>query len=458
MRSFIVLCLTTVVATTGCRGPTRQAVAPPSLDAHGRSWVLRRPDTQAVVEYAAQLGERANPDTRTPFDVADGVTLSEAEAVALVLNPELRIARMEARVPLAGAFQAGHLPDPRLEFDVLRILSSIASPWVLGSALEFTIPLSARLPNERAHAFAEADAATQAAHVAEEAVRRRVRDAWNRWSATGERMALVRTYLEDLGEVIRVGQSLREADQIGTPQLRVLEIEQIKREGDLHTLEIEQDVQRTALLGLMGLVPEAEIELVPELTGEIADPGTAADREHLRRGNLELALARARYEAAERGLTVELCRRTPDLNIGPAGGTEEGDPRVGGAGGITLPLWNRNRRAIAEARATRDAARTAYEARYEILVTELSEARGSQRLTRTRSEWLTTRVGPLADKQLAELQNISALGDMDVLILKDALTSVLETKLQVLDVRMERALIANHIRSLVEPLEGPSLR
>ncbi len=44
----------------------------------------------------------------------------------------------------------------------------------------------------------------------------------------------------------------------------------------------------------------------------------------------------------------------------------------------------------------------------------------------------------------------------DVLILKDALSTVLKTKLQLLDARVERSLASNRRRALVEPLRTPT--
>ena len=81
-------------------------------------------------------------------------TIGEGETVALVFNPDLRVARLRVGVAEATAEYAGLWDDPELSIDVLNITSSVPNPWVLGSALAFTIPVSGRLRVEKARADA----------------------------------------------------------------------------------------------------------------------------------------------------------------------------------------------------------------------------------------------------------------------------------------------------------------
>lgn len=455
MRFTVPACLLSVALLLG--GCQSYRPAPPNLNSHVRSWTVRSPDSSGVRAYAAALS-RLNPGERGPFDASDGFGPEEAEAVALLLNPELRVARLEARVPLLSACEAGRWEDPEFNLDLLRVLESVPSPWLLATGLRFTIPVSGRLSAERARAFAEADAAFCAAYVAEIDVVTRLREAWNRWTVTGERISLLTAYVDGLQEILEFAQAQRDANQIGEPELRVLALEQVRRQGELVALRNEKVRQFLDLKKLMGLTPEADVALVPAMADDAISTEPEAERARLRLVSPDLALAHARYVEAERALQVEIKRQYPDLGLAPLYENEDGEPRLGVGGGVTLPLWNRNRQAIAESRAERDAARGAYQARYQLLVADLADARADHRTATDTGRWLRDRVAPMADLQLADLRKLGQLGDMDVLILKDALTGVLESKLQILDTHFQKAQAATRIRALVHPPRTPSLR
>mgnify|MGYP001818299459 CR=1 FL=1 len=450
----LVRVLPAVLLLGGCQS---YRSAPPRLDAHAQAWRSRSPDAEGVRSYATSLA-RLNPGEHGPFDVNDGLSLEEGEVVALLYNAELRVARLDARVPLMSACQAGILDDPEFNLDILRALESVPSPWILGTGLGFTIPISGRLSAEKTLAFAEADAARSAAYVAEIDVITRLREAWNQWTTTGERIRLLDTYLEGLQEILRFAHARREAKQIGEPELRILELERVRREGELITLRNEEKRQVLSLKKLMGLTPDAELTLLAVLSEDAPPAPPQAEQARLRAVNPELALADSRYREAERALQLEIRKQVPDLRLGLLYENEEGEPRLGVGGGSALPLWNRNRRAVAESRAERDAARGAYQARYEQLVAELADARADLFTAAARDAWVRERVAPMADQQLQDLRRLGELGDLDVLILKDALTGVLEAKFQILDARLQKAQASTRIRALIQPPRTPTTR
>lgn len=451
MRHRVFPLLAAGLAAVGCQAPS---VEVPRLVPDTIAWNARSPRQESVRAYAAALN-RLNPRSGGDFDAADGLTLEEAESVALIFNPDLRVARLEARIPLVGACQSGVPDDPRLQFDVLRVLQSISSPWVLATGLGFTIPLSGRLAAERVRAFAEADAALRAALVSEWSLVVRLREAWIEWSATEDRSALLEAYLSQLDEILVAARAQRAAGQIGATELRVLDLERVSRAGELVVLRAQQVRTVLDLKALMGLSPSADVELVPGFPGDPADVAWEGETARLTSANLELALAQAEYMAAERALKHEASQRFPDIEVGPIFESEEGIERSGAGVGIPLPLWNRNRRAIAEAWARRVAARAAYQATYETLVSALARARADHAAAMTRGAWLTDRVAPLADQQLTDVRRLGELGDLEVLILKDALSAALDAKLNLLDARRERAIASNRRRALTEPLWTP---
>jgi hypothetical protein len=159
-----------------------QRYQPRSLDPeeHRARWLERSPQSAGVVEFAQQLADSG--DSVSEYDPSDGITCAEAELIALVFNPELRLARLRAGMTAATAEHAGLWDDPEFSIDFLRITESVSTPWVITPGLAFTIPISGRLEVEKSRA----DAALRAelTRVAEDEwrVRHKVRQVWLAWS------------------------------------------------------------------------------------------------------------------------------------------------------------------------------------------------------------------------------------------------------------------------------------
>lgn len=356
----------TLLLVAGCQSYEHE---PLDLAGYRQMWEARDVASEGVQAFAQRLNARTE---QAPFDADDGVSLREAEAIALVFNPELRAVRLEARGPAMGAEHAGRWDDPQLGVDVLRILESVEEPWISGVGLDFTIPLSGRLGAEKALADAEAAAAWHEAATAEWEVLGRLREAWVRWSASRQRAVLLADYLTRLDGMSNVADRLADAGEITTLEARLLRIERLTRQAESARLMAEASAGRVAILSLLGLVPEAEIDLVPTLALE----SEARDEDrHLRLlEHPRMKLATARYEVAEQRLRTEIKKQYPDLAIGPRFEEEEGQSRVGLGLGIPVPVFNANRREITEAAAQRDAERARAEETYEDLAHEVAAA------------------------------------------------------------------------------------
>lgn len=422
------------------------------LDAHQASWAGRAAERDRVKAFADELA-KLNAQDAAAFDPDDGLSLAEAELVALLFNPQLRVARLQAKAPLLGAREAGRWEDPEFDFDLLRFTQSVDDPWIVGASIKFTVPISGRLGAEKDKALAQANVEQRKVHLAEWSLLTELRNAWARWTGAKQRLALLEEYLTDLDEIISLARTQRKANRIGAPDLRVLELEKVTRVGQAASLTTQLQQQRLTLLAMLGLTPQAPWRL--EMSLAAAAPQDADHRALLREHNLELAIAKAKYEAADRAFALEIRKQYPDLVIGPGYEDEEGLSRAGVVLSIPIPLLNQNRRPIAETRARRDAAKAAYEAQYEMLVTKLAQAQISARAAAQRNDYLTTQVAPMVDQQTRDLRRLAELGDLDVLVILDALTRTFETKVQVLEASVDRAVAVNALRSLLRPLQTP---
>lgn len=460
----------------------RYAPSPLNLPAHHAGITARDPFAPEVVAYAERL---AVPSTQpSQFDAGDGLSLAEAEAVALLFNPELRLARLKADVPRVGAAEAGRWEDPQLGIDGERIINGVENPWVLGGMLSLTIPISGRLSVERDKARSEATAGELRALAEERRVLAELRAAWAQWSAATERAALTRQFIAELEPVVERAERLRTAGELDPVDTRLLRIERVSQTAKLHGYEADARAAEVELKARLGLLPTADVKLVASISTpsgiglspmlseahrrdapaiqmsrplgerESGDAAAAAlfDRARAEAINQHprVRLARAEYEIAERTLKLEIRKQYPDLNIGGGFGTDEGDERVLFGASLPLPLFNANRRAIAEARAGREVARAAAEFEYVRLLAEASVAQVRLDAANERLAYVEKELAPIADEQVADARRLAQLGDFNTLVLLEALKAAHEAKLEVLDTRLNLTFDARRLEALLE--------
>ena len=433
------------LALTAC-----QQYAPSPLDLHSHQADLAARDAfaPAVVSYAERLAIPSTQPSR--FHADDGLSLQEAEVVALFFNPELRIARLKARVPRVGAREAGRWEDPELGIDSERIIEGVDDPWVLGGMVNLTIPISGRLGVEREQAQSEADAAVLRALAEERRVLAELRAAWARWSAASERAALTEQLVAELDPVVERAERLRAAGELDPVDARLLRIERVSQTAKLRSYEADARATEIELKARLGLLPTADVKLLPSIpippvhrTADDQLPAVIAEHPRVR-------LARAEYEVAERTLKLEVRKQYPALKIGGGFGTDEGEERVLFGAALPLPLFNANRRAIAEARASREVARAAAEAEYERLLAEASVAQVRLEATRERLSYVEKELAPLADQQVADARRLAQIGDFNTLVLLEALQTAHQAKLEVLDARLDLTLDSRRLEALLE--------
>jgi len=428
--------------------------APLDLAAHDAAWAARDPASPGVAAYAERLAAATTRPAEATFDPGDGLSLREAEVVALFFNPRLRAARLKARAAAAGAAEAGRWEDPVLRVDAERIIQAVEHPWVAGGMLGLTLPISGRLAAETDRAAAAADAARAAAAVEEQRVLAELGAAWAELAALDQRIALTASFGEDLQAFTSQAERLRAAGELGPLEAGLFKLERVRQATELRVLAPQRREQELAVRGLLGLTPDAPVRLVPALPPPV-DPAAAADRRRLLVGrHPRLRQARADYEVAERTLAMEVREQFPDLTLGGGFGRDEGTTRVLGGLSLPIPIFNGNRRAIAEAAANRDAARATAEATYEELVSALARAEASLAAARARREALEQDLAPLADQQVRAARELGRLGATSTLVVFEAVTRAQETRLAILDAVAKEAAARVAVEALVRPAAG----
>ncbi len=407
----------------------------------------------AEQETLRAFSQRLASGTDAPgtLDHEDGIDVAEAEVIALFYNRDLRLARLRAGVALANAETAGLWEDPVFRFDGAELLSP-SGPFEYGLTMSLTLPVSGRLAVEEDRADAAYHAELRRVVDAEWSVRAQVREAWAVWSVASERLKLIDEVLQAIDRVGTVSDRLEEAGELTRVEARLIRAQRLAIRVQRVSVAAAAEQARLDLLGLMGLLPNAQVRLVLALpTVEI--PGATDPTDRLIRVNTSLAALRADYLVAEESLRLEVRKQYPDIEVGPGLGSEDNDDRLLLGASLPIPILNANRGGIAEARANRELARAAAEAEFERLAFQLASATARLEAAEQQRQVLEQELIPMLDEQASEIDRLADLGEVNTLILMETVTRRFEAKNQILDLH----LTAVRGRVEVSRLLGPEI-
>ena len=436
-----------LIVLAGCQSYER---VPLELADHRAALDARLIATEPISYFVERLSEAGN-QVPERFDPNDGLSPAEGEVLALFYNPDLRLARLDAGVALATFETAGLWEDPQFGFDGAEILSP-SGPFEYGLTLSLTIPISGRLGVEKDRAGAAYEAELRRIVDAEWSTRAAVRSAWASWSAESERLRLLREVIGQVERISAITDRLETAGELTRVEARLLRAELVETRADVAEAVLAEARARVELLGLMGLPPDAPVELLPAIPpASIGEISGAIER--LIEANTTLAVRRAEYQIAEETLRLEVRKQYPDITIGTGYGSEDNDDRLLLGVSIPIPILNANRAGIAEAKARREVARAAAETTFERLTRELSMARAAYDASRTQRDAFERDLVPMLDEQASEVEQLIDLGEVNTLLLLETVTRGFEAKSRLLDLRLAETDAAIEITRLLGPDE-----
>lgn len=437
-----------LIVLAGCQSYER---VPLELADHRAALDARLIATEPISFFVERLSEAGN-QVPERFDPNDGLSPAEGEVLALFYNPDLRLARLDAGVALATFDTAGLWDDPQFGFDGEEVLSG---PFNYGLMLSLTIPISGRLGVEKDRAGAAYEAELRRIVDAEWSTRAAVRSAWASWSVASERLLLLREVIGQVERISAITDQLETAGELTRVEARLLRAELVETRADVAEAVLAEARARVELLGLMGLPPDAPVELLPAIPpASIAE--TTGANERLIEANTTLAVRRAEYQVAEETLRLEVRKQYPDITIGTGYGSEDNDDRLLLGVSIPIPILNANRAGIAEAKARREVARAAAETTFERLTRELAMARAAYDASRTQRDAFERDLVPMLDKQASEVEQLIDLGEVNTLLLLETVTRRFEAKSRLLDLRLAETNAAIEITRLLGPDEPES--
>ena len=343
--------------------------------------------------------------------------LADVARTALVGNPDLNRLRLAKANSARVASETGWWDDPELDVDALRIVNPSSHPFLMGSSLAFAIPLSGVPGCEKKAARFYAAADAEAVRAAERDVAAEARASAVRLAALRARAALLADYDADtrLRRAFAVAEKLCAAGELASGDLAAARRRRHARLHALREAQREAAAEEAALVKTLGYLPGVSVAVpAVEGHGDHRLPPAVAPLDLVRHPKVREAVAR--FEGGEAALEAAIRRQYPDLKIGPAYDREEGLDRIGLTAGLTLPLWNRNRRGIAEAEGARDAARLDALAVWRGLACDAAAAR-----TRL-AQLLDHPPAPGSDRDAAEkLVAAGELGPLDYLAVREEL-------------------------------------
>lgn len=383
----------------------------------------------------------------------DGLTLEEAELLALYLNPRLRSVRQDAQVLATSAEYAGLWQDPEIGVDALRILEDVEEPWVSGASLSFTIPVSGRLSVARDQAEAEARAAIVEAWAEEQQVLLELRQTWADWQAATEALAVSRRLYNDLQHLVELTNRREELGELIAAEAVAFRLAEARLRLDIAQIEALETQTKLRVFDLLGLMPGADVMLVSD--GASA-PARANLADVVYQRSPQVILAAARYQAAEERLRLEVRKQYPDITLAPLYGKEEGMDRLGLGFSIPIPILNGNRQGIAEADAAREAARTEWEQAVQEALSAKAQAEAELAAARQRFTMLEDTIVPLAAQQIDQARQLAELGELNTLLILEALQAEREAALDLIDARASANGIVAKLHYIL-PDEAPSM-
>ncbi len=337
------------------------------------------------------------------LDLQDGMSADEAAVLAVLINPSLRAVRDERGLADAQLSRAGLLPDPELSFDFEAPTGGDTAGTVnaFGLGLSWDVASlvahSANVRAAKAHrAAVEMDVAWQEWQVAQNA-----KAAVFQLASLTQQVALQEETQQRLQDSVEL---IRKAVANGTRTGRDLSAAQTQsRKVQATLLDLRQRAahQRLQLNRLLGLPPEHEVRLSADvnLPSSFQPPAASDLLADLECRRLDLVALRRGYDSQEAAVRAAILNQFPRLTLGPTVGRDiENVDTVGFGLAVDLPVFNRNRGAIAVEKATRKKLFDEY-------VNRVFEARSDVEMLLSRIEFLSEQIA-VAGQAQPELEEL----------------------------------------------------
>ncbi len=355
---------------------------------------------------------------------------AELRRVGLLMNPELLKARLSYAKSQGKAEYAGLWDDPSMGMEFERVFALDINNHSLSPTLALPVTGLPALRKQIAEQYTEVDYWTmrdkERSYMAElDVLCYKLMAAEAKLGLMRRRLTALRDEQQSMTRLLELGEVAFADYQTGTERLN----ETIKQVQEQETEQLALQQQLIRSLGLhpsvTGLKPSGRLPhgvpaavSAPSADSMLALPVVKA--------------AMAGYGAVETELRAEIRKQYPELGISGLYGVEDDNEKMVLGVEFSLPLWNRNREAIATATGERDIKQAETIQTWRDLVQKSSALAAQQKLllTHCRSEYSRLIELEAATEQQEKLFN---LGESKLLELAEARHLAYERKLAYLD-------------------------
>ena len=412
--------------------------------------VQRKLQQASLNNLAAEFSSagRAEP----ALDIAEGIGPDEAGLAALVLNPALKVKRLERGIAAGQLVAAGLYPNP--SFDNKSLLGSqrpTGRKSIEGSFSMEVLRWQEQFANVQIKK-ANIEAVQYDILNEEWNTVGNARAAWWNAAAAQEKLRLNRDEL-DLSERLLESTRARIKHGAGTAlDANLSNLQHLKLQLDRQKLEADADTAKRALRQAIGVSFDAEMKLrIPEKP--FARHSNAWKLPDLIASLPESARMKSvewRYQASEGELRAAIARQYPSLRLGPSG-TFDFDGHwsslLGFVATADVPLINRNQGEIKEKKAAREAAFMDYEAKLQAVQASVADAAMQVERIEQRLEFQEKELLPKSTESIQLTEKAYKAGDVAGSELLIARSLVIDAERSYLDLLIER-------RTALESLES----
>lgn len=354
------------------------------------------PDLTRFPPLTAPAASFAVPGLRPePFDPARGLGETNIMTLAVADDPQLEAERLRAGVARAQLLQAGLLPDPQLSGGMSW--SAVRTGYDAALAED----IQALVTREAARRAAAAHVGQVSLEILwrEWQVAERARELYIRIAALDALRSVLDERRRLLGTLCRREQASLVRGEVTTADVTADFDACRAAEADWRSFELEDNQARHALDELLGLEPGVRLRLRKRAAMQralsVSEYGEALAALPHRRPDL-LAL-QAGYRSQEEKLREAILAQFPlvSAGIGKARSAEEGVQTFGFDVTLTLPVFDRNRGAIAIGRASRAYLRQSYQARLDDAESQADQIRAAAAIMRRQLGELEARLSDI---------------------------------------------------------------
>lgn len=359
--------------------------------------------------------------------------LSQARQLGLVLNPDLNKARLKLAASEDAEKQAGWWNDPSFSWDVKQVLQQDEKTLNLDGGLSFTIPVTGLPGLEKQVAAQYREADYWALRQAELDFLSSLEQKWAEWGTTrqkrdlsGERFAELKKEDAAFESLYKIGEIDFASRQIATQRLNNAQTEFQNAAED----ELDKRMELVKFLGLHPSAAEA-YKLTPPSNDRIPSTVATPSAKELTAAPKVLGQL-ASYAGSETLLKTEIRKQYPEIQLGPAFTRDDGEKELGGSLGFDIPLWNRNRKAIAEAEGNRNTARFETVQLWKDLLSQTEQLSKEQKMVQAHCQSDLKRLDNYKSN-LKRLEKLHSLGESSLADLSEGRQQVYESRMAFLD-------------------------